>query len=152
MRKIKSAFVQYFSLILWIICAGLVGMTFFTHIPTVDGKWIVILGFCVILNLFRKRKTKFRWKKFRIFTISILIFSFIFTFFNFWFGMAELGLGNPEEINGAYYQVSYDGLGTKLLSENEYHRLRRVEQRFYAGHLLSFAALGLFLDCEKTRT
>lgn len=141
--KSMNFFKCYHSLILWGICAGFVLMTFFNiYIPGV--LWLIAL----FIGLFFEWRAAFRWrnecqvsKKLKIFVIIAMIFSFSFTVLNFFFHLSETGGSQPEIVDGVYTLVNYDGKGTKIITEQEYYHFKCVEQRFFAGHLLSFYAV-----------
>ena len=128
---------------LWVICLALVVMSWFTYFP---GKlWIPVLILFAILNLGIPAPPL--PGKLRPVVYVAVALSVLFTIVNFFVGITALSGGTAEIVNGNYYLV-YKGEVVRMLADGEYHQFRCVEQRFWAGHLLTFAALPM-LHFEK---
>lgn len=140
----------YFTLIAWVICAALVIMTFFNlHCP---GEWlpvVCVLGVFAELYFLGKYGEKYPLpNRFRPFVMLALVISALFAFSNFWLSMIALKDGMPRIVDGTYV-LDYKGTVAAYLTEEEYHRLKCIEQRFCAGHTLFFYAGLMFLHCDK---
>ena len=141
---------RYFSLIAWGICLCLVVMTFFQlHLP---GEWWMIAMFLVLLFDFyfvaKNREAYPLPDRFRGWVIAVTAICAVFAGINFFISMMELARGDPRILDGAYI-IDYKGTVAEYIAEQEYHRLKCVEQRFAAGHMLFFYAMMMLAHCEK---
>ena len=141
---------RYHSLIAWGICLSLVVMTFFQrHLP---GEWwmiVLVSGFFVNLYSVAKNKEAYPLPgRLRRLVIVAVVLCGGFAFINFFLSMMELAKGYPRVLDGAYI-IDYKGTVAEYITQQEYHRLKCVEQRFWAGHTLFFYAGAMFLHCER---
>ena len=141
---------RYHSLIAWVICLCLVVMTFFQrHLP---GEWwmiVLVPGFFVNLYFVTKNGEAYPlpgW--FRSWVIAVTVICGGFAVINFFLSMVELAKGYPRVLDGAYI-IDYKGTVAEYITQREYHRLKCVEQRFWAGHMLFFYAGAMFLHCDR---
>ena len=140
----------YQSLIVWIICVSVLIMTFF-HGYLLGEWWGIVFGAGIFVNLYFVGKNRERYPlpgKFKKFAMAALIVSFLFSFPNFFLCLAETEHSIPEIVDGSFALVNYDGKGTKFITEEEYHHLKCVEQRLWAGHCLFFFSLAMYGHCE----
>ncbi|MBD5133390.1 MAG: hypothetical protein HDT38_02800 [Clostridiales bacterium] len=140
----------YHSLIAWGICAVVVLMTFFQwHLP--GDLWIIALIFGMLVNLFLVCKNRERYPmpgRFKAFVIVALILSGLFAFTNFFICLWPLMDGSPRIVDGNYI-LDYKGTVVKYITEQEYHRLKCIEQRLFSGHLLFFYTGTMFLHLQS---
>ena len=154
MKQGKTGFIpflkRYHSLIAWGICLCLVVMTFFQrHLP---GEWWMValfLGFFANLYFVSKNREAYPFPgRFRGMVIAALILCGGFAFINFFLSLMELAKGDPRILDGAYI-LDYKGAVAEYITQQEYHRLKCVEQRFFTGHMLFFYAGVMFLHCDR---
>ena len=140
----------YQSLIAWGICAVMVLMTFFQrHLP--GDLWIIALMFGMFANFAVIGKYGERYplpERFKVFVILALILSGLFAFFNFFVYFFTYPGGQPKIVDGRYV-LDYKGTIAAYLTEQEYHRLKCVEQRFWAGHLSFLYAGAMYLHLKS---
>ena len=144
---------RYFSLITWGICLCLAVMPFFQlHLP---GKlWGFFLGLGVFAELYLMVKNRDAYPlpdRFRGWVIAAAVLCGVFTFFSDIFCSVELfPKGSPDILDGAYITRGKGFVRgiVEYITEQEYHRLKCVEQRLIAGHMLFFYAL---LMCGSLR-
>ena len=154
MKPAKTGFISflkcYQSLIAWGICLCLVVMTFFQkHLP--GELWIVVLLPGIFVNLYFVAKNREVYPlpgRFRGMVIVALVLCGGFAFINFFLSFMELAKGEPRILDGTYI-LDYKGTVAEYITQQEYHRLKCVEQRFYAGHMLFFYAGAMFLHCNR---
>ena len=133
------------SLIAWGICFCLVAMTFFQKHLSGD-LWIIALMFGMFANFAVIGKYGERYplpERFKAFVILALVLSGLFAFFNFWVYIFAHSDGQPRMVDGRYV-LDYKGTIAAYLTEQEYHRLKCAEQRFWAGHLSFFYAMAMY--------
>ena len=137
------------SLIAWEICFCLAAMTFFQkHLP--GDIWIIALMFGMFANFAVIWKYGERYplpERFKVFVILALVLSGLFAFFNFWVYIFAYD-GVPRIVDGRYV-LDYKGTIAAYLTEREYHQLKCVEQRFWAGHLSFFYAGAMYLHLKS---
>ena len=140
---------RYFSLTAWVICLCLVVMTFFQrHLP--GEWWMIVLVSGAFVNLYFVTKNREAYPlpgRFRGWIIAVTVICGVFTTVNFFISMMELWKGDPRILDGAYI-IEYKGRVREYITQQEYHRLKCVEQRFWAGHMLFFYVL---LMCGSLR-
>ena len=154
MKQEKIGFIPflkcYQSLIAWGICLCLVIMTFFQK--HLSGEWwmiILVLGFFVNVYFAVKNREAYPLPgRFRGWVIIAAVLCGGFAFINFFISMMELAKGFPRILDGAYI-IDYKGTVAEYITRQEYHRLKCVEQRFFAGHMLFFYAGAMFLHCNR---
>lgn len=138
------------SLIAWGICAVVVLMTFLQrHLP--GEIWIIALFFGMFVNFFLVCKNRERYPmpgRFKVFVIVALILSGLFAFTNFFICLWPLMNGSPRIVDGNYI-LDYKGTVAKYITEQEYHRLKCIEQRLFSGHLLFFYTGTMFLHLQS---
>ena len=133
------------SLIAWGICAVLVLMTFFQlHLPGEIGIIAPMVGMFVNFAVIGKYGERYPLpERFKAFVIFALVLSGLFAFFNFWVYFFTYPGGQPRIVGGRYV-LDYKGTIAAYLTEQEYHRLKCAEQRFWAGHPLFFYAITMY--------
>ena len=154
MKQVGKRFVTflrcYQSLIAWGICAAVLLMTFSQrHLP--GNLWIAVLFIGMFANLFIVCKNRKRYPmpdRCKTFVIVVLILSGLFALINFFVCLGPLMSGSPQIVDGSYI-LDYKGTVVEYITEQEYHWLKCIEQRLFAGHLLFFYAGTMFLHCEK---
>ena len=141
---------RYHSLIAWGICLCLVVMTFFQrHLP--GEWWIFVMGLGIFVNLYFVSKNSEAYPlpgRFRGWIIAVVVLCGVFATVNFFISLVELAKGDPRILDGAYI-IDYKGTVADYITQREYHRLKCVEQRFIAGHMLFFYAGAMFLHCDR---
>ena len=142
---------RYQSMIAWGICLCLVVMTFFQlHLP---GEWwmiVLVSGFFVNLYFVTKNGEAYPLPgRFRGWVIAVTVICGVFAGINFFLTMMVME-GSPDILDGAYITRGKGFVRgiVEYITEQEYHRLKCVEQRFIAGHMLFFYAL---LMCGSLR-
>ena len=154
MRQGKTGLIpflkRYHSLITWGICLCLVVMTFFQrYLP--GEWWIFVMGLGIFVNLYFVSKNSEAYPlpgRFRGWVIAVVVLCGVFATVNFFISMMELAKGDPRILDGAYI-IDYKGTVAEYITQQEYHRLKCVEQRFWAGHTLFFYAGEMFLHCDR---
>ena len=125
-------------------------MTFFRrYLP--GELWIAGLFIGMFVNLFLVCKNRSHYPmpgRFKIFVIAALILSGIFTVINFFLCLWPLEAGSPKIVDGSYV-LDYKGTIAKYITEEEYHRLKCIEQRLFSGHLLFFYAGTMYLHLKS---
>ena len=144
---------RYFSLIAWGICLSLVVMTFFQlHLPGKLWGFLLVLGVFAELYFMGKNGVAYPLPdRLRGWVIAVTVICGVFAFFSDIFGFVELfPKGSPDILDGAYITRGKGFVRgiVEYITEQEYHRLMCVEQRFWAGHMLFFYAL---LMCGSLR-
>ena len=144
---------RYHSLIAWVICLCLVVMTFFQlHLP--GEWWMIVLVPGIFVNLYFVSKNSEAYPlpdRLRGWVIAAAVLCGVFAFFSVIFGFVELfPTGSPDILDGAYITRGKGFVRgiVEYITEQEYHRLKCVEQRMIAGHMLFFYAL---LMCGSLR-
>ena len=141
---------RYHSLIAWGICLCLVVMTFFQrHLP--GEWWMIVLVPGIFVNLYFVSKNSEAYPlpgRFRGWVIAVVILCGVFATVNFFLSMVELAKGYPRVLDGVYI-IDYKGTVAEYITQQEYHRLKCVEQRLWAGHTLFFYAGEMFLHCDR---
>ena len=141
---------RYFSLIAWVVCLCLVVMTFFRlHLP--GEWWMIVLVSGAFVNLYFVTKNREAYPlpgRFRGWIIAVAVICGVFATVNFFISLVELAKGDPRILDGAYI-IDYKGTVAEYITRQEYHRLKCVEQRFWAGHTLFFYAGAMFLHCDR---
>ena len=141
---------RYHSLIAFGACLCLVVMTFFRlHLP--GEWWILVMGPGIFVNLYFASKNSKAYPlpgRFRGWVIAAVVLCGGFAVINFFISMVELAKGDPGILDGAYI-IDYKGTVAEYITREEYHRLKCVEQRFAAGHMLFFYAGTMFLHCDR---
>ena len=154
MKQDKTGFIpflkRYHSLIAWVICLCLVVMTFFQkHLP---GEWWMIVlfpGFFVNLYFVVKNSEAYPLPgRLRGGIIAVTVICGVFAIVNFFISLMDLAKGFPRILDGAYI-IDYKGTVAEYITQQEYHRLKCVEQRLFAGHILFFYAGAMFLHCDR---
>ena len=141
---------RYFSLIAWGICLSLAVMPFFQlHLP--GEWWMIVLVSGTFVNLYFVTKNRESYPlpgRFRGWVIAVTVICGVFTTVNFFISIMELAKGYPRVLDGAYI-IDYKGTVAEYITRQEYHRLKCVEQRSVAGHMLFFYAGAMFLHCDR---
>lgn len=140
----------YQILIVWGICAFLVLIAFF-HIHLPGEQWIFILWIGVLIEFFslsKIRKSVLIPKKYCKYVIAILFVSVLFSFLvTFFITVQAWANGYPTIVDGEYV-LEQRGYIKEILSEQEYHRLKCLEQVQEAGHGMAFYAIIMMFRCE----
>lgn len=154
MKREETGFIpflkRYQSLIAWGICLCLVVMTFFQlHLP---GEWWMVALFLVLfLDFYFAAKNREAFPlpgRFRGWIIAVTVICGVFATVNFFISLVELEKGYPRVLDGAYI-IDYKGTVAEYITRQEYDRLKCMEQRFFAGHMLFFYAGAMFLHCDR---
>ena len=142
---------RYFSLIAWGICLSLVVMTFFQlHLPGKLWGFFLVLGCFAELYFMSKIGDAYPLPdRFRGWVIAVTVICGVFAGINFFLTMMVME-GSPDILDGAYITRGKGFVRgiVEYITEQEYHRLKCVEQRLIAGHMLFFYAL---LMCGSLR-
>ena len=141
---------RYFSLIAWGICLCLAVMPFFQlHLPGMWWGFLLALGLFAELYFMGKNGVAYPLPdRLRGWVIAAAVLCGVFATVNFFISIVELAKGYPRILDGAYI-IDYKGTVAEYITQQEYHRLKCVEQRFWAGHALFFYAGEMFLHCNQ---
>ena len=142
---------RYQSLIAWGICLSLAVMPFFQlHLPGMWWGFLLALGLFAELYFMGKNGVAYPLPdRFRGWVIAVTVICGVFAGINFFLTMMVME-GSPDILDGAYITRGKGFIRgvVEYITEQEYHRLMCVEQRFWAGHMLFFYAL---LMCGSLR-
>jgi len=142
---VAAFFRHYHSLIAWLICLSMLLMTFF-HQHLTGELWILALWVGIGVNFYFACKNNEAYplpKKLRPYIIAALVLSAVFAIVNFFVSIKPLSYGEPRIVSGQYV-LDYKGTIKRTLSEQEYHSMKCVEQRFWSGHSLFFYTVTMF--------
>ena len=158
MKREETGFVpflkRYFSLIAWGICLCLVVMTFFQlHLP--GEWWMFALSLVLLLDFYFVIKNGEAYPlpdRLRGWVIAVTVICGGFAGINFFLSMMVME-GSPDILDGAYITRGKGFVRgiVEYITEQEYHRLKCVEQRLIAGHMLFFYALLMYGSLRKKK-